>query len=198
MSKDLDRLKNFRIILGSQSTRRQKLLAELGIKFNIFAKRNIIETFPSEMPIEEVPLYLAKIKSKAYESEIKNNTILITADTVVVCNHEIVGKPKSLQEAKTILSKLSGKRHTVVTGVSIRSLNKEHLFSISTYVYFRELTADEINYYVDTYKPLDKAGAYGIQEWIGYIAVEKIEGSYYNVVGLPVHELYLELIKFVN
>jgi len=198
MSKDLDRLKNFRIILGSQSTRRQKLLAELGIKFNIFAKRNIIETFPPEMPIEEVPLYLAKIKSKAYESEIKNNTILITADTVVVCNNEIVGKPKSLQEAKSILSKLSGKRHTVITGVSIRSINREHLFSISTNVYFRELSADEITYYVDTYKPLDKAGAYGIQEWIGYIAVEKIEGSYYNVVGLPVHELYLELIKFVN
>ncbi|MCK5538360.1 MAG: septum formation protein Maf [Bacteroidales bacterium] len=198
MSKELEQLKKYRIILGSQSTRRQKLLEELGLKFKIFTKNNVIETFPEDMPITEVPLYLADLKSKAYESEVRGDTILITADTVVLCENEIVGKPKSLSDAKLMLKKLSGKNHTVVTGVSIRGLNKQRLFSTSTEVYFGELGDDEISYYVDNYKPVDKAGSYGIQEWLGYIAVEKIEGSYFNVMGLPVFELYKELKKFVK
>jgi septum formation protein len=198
MSNELEKLKKYRIILGSQSSRRQKLLGELGIKFNVFTKKNIIEDFPDDMAAVDVPLYLADLKSKAYESEVRSNTLLITADTIVICDNEIVGKPKSLNDAKSMLKKLSGKQHTVITGVSIRGLNKQKLFSVSTEVFFAELSEDEINYYVNTYKPVDKAGSYGIQEWIGYIGVQKIVGSYFNVMGLPVFELYKELKEFVN
>ncbi len=198
MNKGLEQLKKYRIILASQSTRRQKLLQGLGIKFTIFTKKNIIENFPEDMPLKEVPRHLADLKSKAYESELGSNKILITADTVVILEEKIIGKPKSIAEAKEMLRRLSGKKHTVVTGVSLRDKYKQKLFSVPTDVYFKKLTDEEINYYIDTYKPVDKAGAYGIQEWIGYIAVEKIEGSYFNVMGLPVHELYRNLIEFIN
>jgi len=198
MSKGLENLKKYRIILASQSTRRQKLLKGLGIKFNIFTKKNIVENIPENLPLDEVAGYLADYKSKAYENELSGNKLLITADTVVILENEILGKPKSLKEAKSMLRRMSGKKHSVVTGVSIRSKYKQEVFSVTTDVYFKELYDEEIDYYVDNFKPVDKAGAYGIQEWIGYIAVEKIEGSYFNVMGLPVHELYRKLIEFVT
>lgn len=198
MSKEIEKLNNYRIILASQSIRRQKLLRGLGIKFNIFTKKNIIENFPEDLPVNEVALYLANLKSKAYEKELGGNKILITADTVVILEGQIIGKPHSLSEAKQILRKLSGKKHSVITGVSIRSAHKQEIFSVNTDVFFKELSDEEIDYYVDNFKPIDKAGAYGIQEWIGYIAVERIEGSYFNVMGLPVHELYQKIIEFVN
>jgi len=198
MSKGLENLKKYRIILASQSIRRQQLLKGLGIRFNIFTKKNIVENIPEALPIDKVAGYLADYKSKAYENELGGNKLLITADTVVILENEILGKPKSLNEAKAMLRRLSGKKHSVVTGVSVRSKYKQDVFSVTTDVYFKELYDEEIDYYVDNFKPVDKAGAYGIQEWIGYIAVEKIEGSYFNVMGLPVHELYRKLIEFVT
>jgi len=156
------------------------------------------ESYPQQMQAEAIPLYLAELKAQRYASLLKEKTILITADTIVWLNNEVIGKPLDADDAKKMLHKLSGKMHIVYTGVCIRSLHKVTLFTAESKVYFRTLSQGEIDYYVDTYNPVDKAGAYGIQEWIGYIGVERIEGSYFNVMGLPVQKLYNALIHFIE
>jgi len=194
----LDKLESFDIILASASPRRKQLLSELGIEFKVQTK-SIDENFPDSYPVEKVAQYLSEIKAAAFlTSEMKQNTLIITADTVVTLGKTILGKPTNYQSAANMLRNLSGKKHNVITGVTLRTVNKRQSFSASTDVYFKNLTNEEIDYYITKYKPFDKAGGYGIQEWIGHIAIKKIEGSYFNVMGLPTHKLYVELIKFVG
>ncbi|MEG2319327.1 MAG: Maf family protein, partial [Mucinivorans sp.] len=156
------------------------------------------ESFPSSIKPHDVPSFLSELKSKGYPLDIKENEILITADTVVIENNEIIGKPTSRDAAIKILEKLSGKKHEVLSAVTLRTIDGMHTFTVSTDVYFRELSQEEIIYYIDKYHPMDKAGAYGIQEWIGCTAVKKISGSFYNVMGLPIQVLYTELNKFIK
>ncbi len=191
-------IKSYRIILASQSPRRKMLLEGLDLKFDVIVRDSIDESYPSDLGMAEIPEFLAKSKSDHYLDLIDKNTILITADTIVWHNHEILGKPLNVQEAYELISRLSGNKHTVVTGVCLRSLDKMRIFHSISNVTFRKLRHEEIYYYVTHYKPLDKAGAYGIQEWIGYVGIEKIEGSFYNVMGLPVQMLYNELIDFIE
>ncbi len=198
MNNRLKNLQKYNLILASGSPRRQMLLDGLDLSFEIKVK-SIKEIYPPDLSINEVPEYLSKLKVNAYNVEnLKDNDILITADTIVVLKGKIIGKPKSKTDAKEILQKLSGNKHTVITGVCLTSNKRQRVFSSSSRVYFREISTQDIDYYVEEYNPIDKAGAYGIQEWIGYIAIEKIEGSFYNVMGLPTQLLYEELIKFVE
>ncbi len=191
-----DILSTYQVILASGSPRRQKLLRELGVDFKV-QLRPVHEDHPAGMKMEEIALLLSERKAAAFEDEFfTENTMIITADTIVCLGDEVLGKPAGREEAIETLLKLSGRKHRVITGVSIKTLKKNVNFSVSTDVYFKELGKEEIIYYVDHYKPYDKAGAYGIQEWIGYIGIEKIEGSFYNVMGLPVLKLYEELLKF--
>ncbi|NQT76157.1 MAG: septum formation protein Maf [Bacteroidetes bacterium] len=191
-----DVLSTYQIILASGSPRRQKLLKELGVDFKVVL-RPVPEDHPSGMRMEEIALFLSERKAAAFEKEFfRENTMLITADTIVCLGDEVLGKPDGREDAIETLLKLSGKKHRVITGVSIKTLKKNVKFSVSTDVYFKELGKEELIYYVDHYEPYDKAGAYGIQEWIGYVGIEKIEGSFYNVMGLPVLKLYEELLKF--
>lgn len=185
-----------RLILASKSPRRQQLLSGLGFNFEIVT-REVDESFPPNLKAQEIPLYLSKIKAQAFNDLLDNNTIVLTADTIVWINNTILNKPENEQEAFTMLKLLSGNMHEVFTGVTISSLFKQRSFFNKTNVYFKELSDDEIWYYIKNYQPFDKAGAYGVQEWIGYIAIEKIEGSYFNVMGLPVKEVYEELMKFI-
>jgi septum formation protein len=189
------RLDKFHIILGSKSPRRQYLLRELGIQFVIETK-DVDESFPEHLQGEEIPLYLCHKKADAFDGKLKEDSILITADTIVWINSHVLNKPADAEEARTMLRELSGNRHEVYTGVCLKSANKKIVFAVKTAVYFKELSEGEIEFYVSTYKPFDKAGAYGAQEWIGYVGVERIEGSYFNVMGLPVKELYDELCNF--
>ncbi|HOI86680.1 MAG TPA: Maf family nucleotide pyrophosphatase [Lentimicrobium sp.] len=187
----------FRVILASQSPRRQMLLKETGLDFEIQVKPTA-EDYPEGLQREEIALYVSRKKAEAFDlSEYGENTLLITADTIVWLNGECIGKPGDEKEAVQMLSKLSGNMHTVSTGVCLVSLNKYREFYVNTDVYFRKLKDEEIAYYVETWRPFDKAGAYGIQEWIGYVGVDRIEGSYFNVMGLPVQRLYCELRSFV-
>jgi len=198
MSFRLKELLKYNLILASRSPRRQMLLKGLDLDFQIIVKSND-ENYPSDMPLEEVPEYLSKIKATAIDLTTRgSNSIVITADTVVILNNEIIEKPKSEEEAFAMLQKLSGKSHTVITGVSLTSIEKQISFSASSKVYFKELNIQDIEYYVNRYQPFDKAGSYGIQEWIGYIAIESIEGSFYNVMGLPTQLLYEKLIEFIK
>lgn len=192
-----DKLKDKRLLLASGSPRRRELLSGLGLEFTVPATYGVEETYPDDLPFDEVAEYLAIKKSEAFPEKLNTNDILITADTVVLCESSILGKPASRDDAVKMLSLLSGRRHTVVTGVALRSEEKARSFSVMSDVWFRELTQEEIEFYVDSCKPYDKAGGYGIQEWIGYAAIRKIEGSFYNVMGLPVQMLYTELDKFV-
>lgn len=186
------------LILASASPRRQQLVSGLDIQYKIELPSHVEESFDSSMPYEIIPQYLAKIKADSFGRNLADNEILLTADTMVLCDGKILGKPIDRDDAIYMLSSLSGKKHTVVTGVFIKS-NKSHTqFSSSTDVFFRELSNEEITYYVDNYSPYDKAGSYGAQEWIGYVAIEKIEGSYFNVMGLPVQKLYRELVSFIE
>jgi len=185
----------YHIILASKSPRRKELLSLLGINFEAKIKE-VEEVFPQNLKREKVAIYLSELKANAFKDEIKNNEIVITSDTIVCLDDEIIGKPKNKLEAIMILEKLSGKKHSVITGVTLFSKSKIKSFFVETEVYFKKLTIKEIQFYVENYKPYDKAGAYGIQEWIGAIAVEKIKGSYYNVMGLPTKELYEELSQF--
>ena len=194
----LDKLKKYDIVLASQSPRRQYLLQELGLKFKIAERSLIKEEYPSNLDCTEIPVYLAKNKAHACIDLIKSNTILIAADTVVCLNNEVLGKPKDYANAFRILKKLSGNKHQVITGIGIKSNDKETAFYSKSDVYFRNLTDSEIEYYIKYYKPFDKAGSYGIQEWIGYIGIERIEGSYFNIMGLPTEQLYYELCKFIE
>ncbi len=155
------------------------------------------ELFPADLPAMEVPEYLAHLKSEGYPVPLTASEILITADTVVICEGEILGKPRDEEDARAMLRRISGRSHTVITGVTLRSATKKESFSCSSTVHFAPLSDEEIDFYVDNYSPLDKAGSYGIQEWIGYIGIEGIEGSFYNVMGLPIQRLYKELNKFI-
>ena len=191
-------LESYNLILASASPRRRQLLAECGLKFTLAEKFECDETFDSAMPCNQVAEYLSTLKSNAYPKSLEANDILLTADTVVIANNRILGKPADRADAIAMLSMLSGKSHTVITGVTIRTAERTHSFSVESRVNFREITTEEIDYYVDTYKPFDKAGAYGIQEWIGYVAIEGIEGSFFNVMGLPVQRLYVELTELLQ
>ena len=193
-----DLLKDYRIILASQSPRRKLLLEGLDLKFEVIVREDIPEDYPSHLKMDEIPVWLAKSKSDSYTDLLQDKTLLITADTIVWHKGRLLGKPVDQGHAVKILSTLSGSMHEVVTGVCLRSAEKTQLFHSISNVLFRELTLEEIHYYVSQYKPLDKAGAYGIQEWIGYIGIEQIEGSFYNVMGLPVQMLYHELIRFLQ
>ncbi|MDD2436152.1 MAG: Maf-like protein [Massilibacteroides sp.] len=192
----LTNLKKYNIILGSNSPRRKTLLAGLDIDFEVRTISNIDESYPDTLSEEEVPLYIAGNKAAAFLPFIRENELLITADTVVVVDSQIVGKPANKADAIHILRLLSGRTHRVITGVHLNTKEKSSHFSVVSTVSFAQLDSEEINYYVDKYQPYDKAGAYGIQEWIGYIGVESIEGSFYNVMGLPVQRLYRELQRF--
>ncbi|MBN1596916.1 MAG: septum formation protein Maf [Bacteroidales bacterium] len=188
---------DYRIILASQSPRRKMLMEGLDIQFEVIVRNNIDENYPDTLTMEEIPVFLADRKSEGYLDLLNSNTIIITADTIVWHNDKVVGKPENTEEAKKILMSLSGSSHIVITGVCIRSEKNKKVFSSISEVLFRKLTSEEISYYAETYKPLDKAGAYGIQEWIGYIGIESIKGSFYNVMGLPVQTLYTELQQFL-
>jgi septum formation protein len=183
------------IILASKSPRRQNLLKELGYDFEIRTKE-IEEVYPPELKRENVALYLSGLKAEAFFDDLKSTDLIITSDTIVCLGDEIIGKPKDKQDALNMLRKLSDNKHEVITAVTLLSKEKRTSFFTETEVYFKELTSTEIEYYVDKYQPYDKAGGYGIQEWIGYIGIQKIVGSYFNVMGLPVHQLYEELINF--
>lgn len=181
------------IILASGSPRRRELMAQADLKFTVADKYEIDEIFPASMPAHEVPLFLAMQKSQAYPIPLAKDDILITADTVVIVDNEVIGKPTDRLDAIEMIGKISGTMHEVVTGVVIRTATQTIEFDSLSRVWLRELSAEEIEYYVDTYSPMDKAGAYGIQEWIGCTAIERIEGSFYNVMGLPVQMLYQKL-----
>lgn len=190
-----EKLKGKRIVLASKSPRRRELLAGLELEFTVESK-DVEEIYPEGMPAEEIPVYLAQLKAAPYQGELDESTLVITSDTIVLLNGEVLGKPTDADDAIAMLGKLSGAMHQVITGVCIASAHKTHSFSTTTNVYFRHLSSEEIAFYVHAYKPFDKAGSYGIQEWIGYAAIERIEGSYFNVMGLPVQRLYQELLAF--
>jgi septum formation protein len=190
-------LNDYRIILGSSSPRRQQLLRELGLRFDIVLKE-YTESFPEGLDGKSVAEYISSQKAHLFRDELSDNEIVITADTIVWCNDRVLGKPRDYSEAISILGEISGNTHEVITGVTLFSTDKERTFSVSTKVTFDVLSPEEIRFYVDNFSPYDKAGAYGIQEWIGLIACSRIEGSYFNVVGLPVRTLYKELHEFVK
>lgn len=192
-----EKLKPYRLILASQSPRRRQLLADAGIEFVLAPRFECEESFPDTMPAAEVAEYLSSLKSEAYPESLGANDILLTADTVVIACNRILGKPADRAEAIEMITMLSGRDHEVVTGVTLRSAECVKSFSVVSKVQFRALAQEEIEYYVDTYRPYDKAGSYGIQEWIGYVGIEGIEGSFYNVMGLPVQRLYCELNDFI-
>jgi len=194
----LHQINQHRIILGSRSPRRQQLLEGLGIRFEVITNDDQYEGYPPDMDKREIPVFLAKQKCNHYLKYLDSDTILITADTIVCIDNEVLGKPADHADAANMLSRLSGRAHQVLTGVCIKSMVKESVFCVSSDVYFRKLSPNEIAHYVSNYKPFDKAGAYGIQEWIGYVGIEKIEGSYYNVMGLPTQRLFVELIRFIK
>ncbi|HKR06687.1 MAG TPA: Maf family nucleotide pyrophosphatase [Bacteroidia bacterium] len=196
MSFFLNQFENFEIILASKSPRRHQLLNDLGIRFKIISK-DVDESYPDHLQREEVALHLALKKANAFEELIQpDRTIVITADTIVCLVKQIIGKPDDYDDAVKILNNLSGKMHEVFTGVCISSKIKRALFSVRSEVYFKSLSEDEIRFYLGHYKPFDKAGAYGIQDWIGLIGIEKINGSYHNIMGLPIKEVYEHLLNF--
>lgn len=189
-------MKAKKIILASNSPRRRELLAGLDISFEVKVIPGIDESYPEDLPAVEVPQYISKAKADAYLGMVDDDTMVITADTVVVLDNEILGKPVDDDDARRILHKLSGKTHQVITGVCLTSLDKQRVFAVTTGVTFKQFTEQEIDYYVSHYHPLDKAGAYGIQEWIGHIGVTALNGSYFNVMGLPVQRIYMEMQDF--
>lgn len=186
----------FKIILASNSPRRKELLGGLGLPFEVRVMDGIDESYPATMPVSEVALHIAGLKADAYRKTMAKDELIITADTVVIVGNEILGKPHDEADAIRMLKLLSGRTHQVTTGVCLIADNWERRFSVTTDVTFKELTDEEIHYYIDTYKPFDKAGAYGIQEWIGFIGVTALKGSYYNVMGLPVQRIY-EALKTI-
>lgn len=191
-------LKDYHIILASNSPRRRELLRGLDLDFEIKVLPHVSEGHPDDMSAVDIPLFISKEKASAYKDMLKPLDILITADTMVILGNEALGKPRDDDEARKMLHALSGKTHKVVTGVSLSTTDKERSFAVTTDVTFKDLSDSEIDYYVSHYHPLDKAGAYGIQEWIGYVGVTGIRGSYFNVMGLPVQRIWDELNKFVD
>lgn len=190
-------LKGYKLILASQSPRRRELLKGLDVEFSTCTV-DADESFPASLKGADAVQYICKAKANAYKPQLEENTIAITADTVVILDENIIGKPKSYEEAFSMIRSLSGRVHEVITAVCIFSKEKCAEFYSSTEVHFSTLTDEEINYYIEKYKPFDKAGSYGVQEWIGYIGIEKIVGSYFNVMGLPVKRLYDELKTFTS
>ena len=188
--------KDYHIILASNSPRRKELLRGLDIAFDVRVQPDIAEDYPADTVPADVAAYISREKANAYKDTIAENELIITADTVVIVGNEILGKPHNDAEAKEMLHKISGRKHQVVTGVCLTTTEKQRCFSVSTDVTFKNLKEEEIDYYIETYSPLDKAGAYGIQEWIGYIGVTALEGSYFNVMGLPVQRIWEELNRF--
>lgn len=188
-----EKLKKYNVILASKSPRRQQFFKDLDIDFTVQLKE-VDEIYPKELIGFEITDFLADLKSKSF-TDLNENELLITSDTIVWLDNKAFGKPKNETEAYIMLQELSGKKHEVITSISIKNKNFQKIINDTTLVYFKELSNDEINYYIKNYQPYDKAGAYGIQEWIGYIAIDKIEGSYFNVAGLPVHKLYKELMN---
>lgn len=186
---------DYNYILGSKSPRRSQLLSSVGIKFQV-ESREVEEVYPDGLPKEEIPIYLAKLKAKPFQNDLSENDLLITADTIVWIENKALGKPRDKTEAVEMLQSLSGNDHLVISGVCLSSKGKQKSFSCTTKVHFKNLSSEEINYYIDTYQPYDKAGAYGIQEWIGSIAISRIDGSFYNVMGLPIQRLYEEIQMF--
>ena len=191
-----DNLKKYRIILASNSPRRKELLAGLGVDYEVRTLPDVDESYPEKLQGADIPLFISKIKADAYKTLLQPDELMITADTIVWMDGMVLGKPRNRFGAIEMLRQLSGHTHQVFTGVTITTATRQHSFSVGTEVRFANLTDEEIVYYVDTYQPMDKAGAYGVQEWIGYIGVENIQGSYFNVMGLPVQRLYTELKKF--
>ncbi|WP_298648392.1 Maf-like protein [uncultured Proteiniphilum sp.] len=189
-------LNTYHLILASNSPRRKELLAGIDVQYEIRTLPDIDESYPGTLPHEEIAGYLARKKALAYLSELRDDELLITADTIVLLNGLILGKPAGKEDAKRMLSILSGKTHRVITGVCLTSTGKQIGFSDTACVTFGNLSEEEIDYYLMAYNPMDKAGAYGVQEWIGYVGVEKIEGSYFNVMGLPIFKVYRELKRF--
>ena len=185
----------YKLILASNSPRRKELLAGLGVPFEVRVFQDIDEHYPESLPVNEVARYIAKEKADAYRRIVASDELIITADTVVIVGDEILGKPIDEADAVRMLKLLSGRTHQVTTGVCLLTAEKERCFDVTTDVTFKTLTDEEIHYYVNRYRPFDKAGAYGIQEWIGYIGVTGLHGSYYNVMGLPVQRIYQELTK---
>lgn len=183
-----------KIILLSNSPRRKELLAGLGVDFEVRVLKGVDERYPDDIPLNEVPLYIAIEKASAYT--VAKDELVVTADTVVIVDNEILGKPKDRAEAYGMLRKISGKTHQVVTGVCLTTIDDQRSFTVTTDVEFKELSDNEIYYYIDKYRPFDKAGAYGIQEWIGYVGVLSLKGSYYNVMGLPVQRIYEEFTSY--
>ena len=194
----LNKLKDFNVVLASNSPRRKELLADLGINFEVRTIKGIDESFPAQLPVLDIAQYISRKKALVYQRDMSPQDIIITADTVVILGDEVLGKPHSCEEACAMLRQLSGKTHKVVTGVTIVMQGHTSSFSAVTDVEFAPLDDQVINYYVDHYRPLDKAGAYGIQEWIGCVGVRHINGSFYNVMGLPLHRLYTELNTMLN
>ena len=189
--------KDLKIILASNSPRRQEILAGIDVDFEVVVYPDIDESYPSDLPALDVAEFIARKKSEPYLPLVGERRVVLTADTVVIVDDDILGKPRTLDEARTMLRRLSGRSHIVVTGVTLASQRGQRSFSVRTDVRFRSLTDAEIDYYVDHYRPLDKAGAYGIQEWVGYIGIEGISGSYYNVMGLPIQRIVAELKAYM-
>ena len=189
----LDNLKNYHIILASNSPRRRELLSGLGIEYEVRTIDGIDESYPTDLPVELIAEYIAAEKAAAYQRQMAADELLITADTIVVVAGEVMGKPHDADDARRMLRKLSNCTHQVITGVCLTTTDRQRRFSVTTDVTFKDLTDEEIDYYITNYRPYDKAGAYGIQEWIGYIGVTDLNGSYFNVMGLPVQRIYMEL-----
>ena len=186
----------YKLILASNSPRRRELLKGLDLDFEVKTLVGVEEVYPPELPVEQIAEFLAKLKADAYLPNLQENELLITADTVVCLDGKVFGKPQDEADAKQMLQTLSGRTHQVLTGVCLMSRGKKTSFTSVSDVSFSEISASEIDYYIQKYQPYDKAGAYGVQEWIGYVAVKHICGSYYNVMGLPIHRLYEELKQF--
>lgn len=191
----LHNLEPYEIILASQSPRRQQLLSDLGLQFQV-RSMDVDEVFPATLGINEIPVYLAELKATAFLPQLKDNQLVITADTIVWLDGQVLNKPSGYNDGFRMLRDLSGKKHQVITGVCLLSTRKKIAFFASTDVWFKQLSDEEIHYYLENFRPYDKAGAYGIQEWIGYIGIQRIEGSFFNVMGLPVQSLYEHLKTF--
>ncbi len=192
----LENLKEYKVKLASNSPRRRELLSGLGIDYEVKVLPDIEETYPASLQGEEIPVYIAREKAAAYRKDMEADELIITADTIVYIDGEVLGKPKDEADACRMLGKLSGRTHQVITGVCLTTVGFQKAFASVTEVTFASLSEEEIRYYVSRYRPFDKAGAYGVQEWIGYVAVTGIRGSFYNVMGLPVQRLYQELDGF--
>lgn len=191
----LDNLKKYHLILASNSPRRKELLSGLGVDYEVRTLPGVDESYPDTLQGADIPLYISREKAEAYRSMLKDNELIITADTIVWLDGRVLGKPHDREDALQMLRAMSGRTHEVYTGVCLMTCDWQRCFSAGTEVRFATLSEEEITYYVDRFCPMDKAGAYGVQEWIGYIGVEHIEGSYFNIMGLPVQRLYQELKK---